>query len=163
MLRYAILPRRQYHSTGPTFIMKTSLLPAECCASPAWKSFQHRLTVTKRIPLSIGAPGFGSTPRPAGGRRSPAGVSPACMSRYLKGRGQGMSYRIRSGAGRDPYRLTAKYAGTCAKCGGSFSVGDSIFYYPNGRKAYSGKCADEAQADFRSCASDEAFYNGSAS
>jgi hypothetical protein len=71
-----------------------------------------------------------------------------------------MSYRRYSGAARDPYRLTARYAGVCAKCGEAFKAGDSIFYYPNGKKAYSGKCAEAAEADFNSCRFDEAVYTG---
>jgi hypothetical protein len=62
---------------------------------------------------------------------------------------------------RDPFRMTAKYSGTCAKCGEAFKAGESIFYYPNGKKAYSGKCADDAQGDFSACSFDEAQYNGS--
>ncbi|MFA5376763.1 MAG: hypothetical protein WC455_13525 [Dehalococcoidia bacterium] len=67
---------------------------------------------------------------------------------------------MRYNRGRDPYWLSAKYAGTCAKCGTPFKVGDQIFYYPNTRKAYGDKCAEEASRDFASCAADEAVYNG---
>ena len=71
-----------------------------------------------------------------------------------------MAYRRYSTAARDPFRLTSRYAGTCAKCGEAFKAGDSIFYYPNGKKAYAGKCAEEAQADFNSCLADERMNGG---
>lgn len=61
---------------------------------------------------------------------------------------------------RDPYWLEAKYAGVCSHCLKPFKTGERIFYYPNVKKAYSGKCADDAAADFASFAGDEASYNG---
>jgi hypothetical protein len=73
---------------------------------------------------------------------------------------ENMSYRNYP---RDPFWLSAKYAGVCKKCGEAFKAGDRIFYYPNGKAAYSGKCADAASADFSSCAGDEAAYNGTGS
>jgi hypothetical protein len=56
--------------------------------------------------------------------------------------------------------MVSKWAGRCAKCGADFNAGELIFYYPNDRKAFSGKCAREAEADFHACAADEAVYNG---
>jgi hypothetical protein len=72
-----------------------------------------------------------------------------------------MVYRNRSGGG-DPHWLIARFAGKCAKCGAGISTGDRVFYYPNGRAAYSGKCAEAAAADFSAAAADERAY-GSAS
>ena len=63
-------------------------------------------------------------------------------------------------ANLDPHWLKAIYAGKCSKCGEAFNPGDRIFYYPNGKSAYSGICAESAAADFSSCAFDEAQYNG---
>lgn len=58
----------------------------------------------------------------------------------------------------DPYWLTARFTGTCAgrTCDHPIRKGDRIFYYPNGRKAYVGPCAEAAAADFDSAAFDEA-------
>lgn len=68
-----------------------------------------------------------------------------------------MAYRNRA---RDPYWLIARYEGTCEKCGERIKAGERIFYYPNARAAYSGKCAEAAAADFNACAFDEAIYHG---
>ena len=69
-----------------------------------------------------------------------------------------MAYR----RGRDPYWLTAKYAGKCAKCGKVISAGERIYYYPNTRTVYCGgdDCGGAAARDFSACAMDEAQYNG---
>lgn len=68
-----------------------------------------------------------------------------------------MAYRT---VARDPFSMVAKYAGTCAGCGEAFKAGERIFYYPNGRKAYSGKCAEKAQLDFNSAMADERGNGG---
>lgn len=60
---------------------------------------------------------------------------------------------------RDPFWLESRFPGTCAKCGAAIKTGERIFYYPNGKKAYSGECAEAASRDFQSCAFDEAQYN----
>jgi hypothetical protein len=65
-----------------------------------------------------------------------------------------MSYRRRKGGG-DPHWLHAIYSGTCAGCGEEFEAGELIFYYPNGRKVFTGKCAEKAAADFAACVADE--------
>jgi hypothetical protein len=61
----------------------------------------------------------------------------------------------------DPYWLTAKFPGQCAKkdCTDQIKKGDSIFYYPRGKKAFVGQCAENAAADFDSCTFDEMVYN----
>ncbi len=59
----------------------------------------------------------------------------------------------------DPYWVTAKYAGKCAGTGQPFKAGDRVFYYPRERKCYAGQAAQAAEADFRSCADDEAFMS----
>ena len=69
-----------------------------------------------------------------------------------------MSYR-RTGRGRDPYWITARYAGTDAK-GRSFKQGERVFYYPNSPKqVLSGEHAEQASRDFEAACQDEAFYN----
>lgn len=60
----------------------------------------------------------------------------------------------------DPYWMTAKFPGKCAKTGEPFKCGERVFYYPRERKAYAGKAAEQAAADFAACAQDEAFANG---
>jgi hypothetical protein len=60
---------------------------------------------------------------------------------------------------RDPFWLESRYAGKCAKCKAPFKAGERIFYYPNGKAAYSGACAEAAAGDFSACAFDEAQYN----
>ena len=62
--------------------------------------------------------------------------------------------------GRDPRTMTARYPGTCAECGEPFAAGAVIFYYPLGRKALSGECADRASREFAAAAADEAFVSG---
>ena len=56
---------------------------------------------------------------------------------------------------RDPFWLAARYAGKCAGCGEPFARGAEVFYYPNGRKTYSGECARAASEDFQSLAAYE--------
>jgi hypothetical protein len=70
-----------------------------------------------------------------------------------------MAYR-RHTQNRDPHWLKAFYAGKCAKCGEAFKAGDDIFYYPNGKAAYSGKCAEAAAGDFAACLADERMNGG---
>ncbi len=60
----------------------------------------------------------------------------------------------------DPYWMNARFASTCGckKCGTEIRKGDRIFYYPNGRHALAGSCAEAAAADFASCMFDERGY-----
>lgn len=61
----------------------------------------------------------------------------------------------------DPYWLDARFASACA-CGNPdhhIRKGDRIFYYPKGKKAFVGPCADANARDFESCVADEDFYN----
>lgn len=60
----------------------------------------------------------------------------------------------------DPYWMTAKYAGNCAKTGAPFKRGDRVFYYPRERKCYAGAAGEAAAADFQAAAEDEAMMNG---
>jgi hypothetical protein len=60
----------------------------------------------------------------------------------------------------DPYWMTAKFPGTCAKTGVPFKRGDRVFYYPRDRKCYVGEAAEAASRDFEACAQDEAFASG---
>lgn len=59
----------------------------------------------------------------------------------------------------DPYWVTARYPGTCAKCGTPFPKGTRVFYYPKGKRLYSEACAVAAANDFEAAAADEAFMN----
>jgi len=59
----------------------------------------------------------------------------------------------------DPYWLTAKYPGVCAKTGQPFKKGDRVFYYPKTRPIYAGAAAEAASADFQSAAADEDTYS----
>lgn len=63
---------------------------------------------------------------------------------------------------RDPYWLTAKYAGHCEGCGTRFGAGTSIFWFPNTRSAYGADCGcgEQRWREFGAAAADEAFYNG---
>lgn len=60
----------------------------------------------------------------------------------------------------DPYWMTAKFPGTCAKTGEPFKRGDRVFYYPRERKCYAGAAGEAAAADFAACAADEEFMTG---
>lgn len=59
----------------------------------------------------------------------------------------------------DPRWLQARYPGECDKCGEPFKKGARIFWYPNGRKAYSGRCAEAAAADFNAIAADDVMMS----
>lgn len=60
----------------------------------------------------------------------------------------------------DPYWMAARFGGACATtgCTDAIKKGDRIFYYPNGRKAFVGSCAENAARDFASCMFDERGY-----
>lgn len=60
----------------------------------------------------------------------------------------------------DPRWIKARYSGTCAKCHEAFGRGADVFYYPKGKKTYSGACADAASRDFAAAVADEDFMNG---
>jgi hypothetical protein len=55
----------------------------------------------------------------------------------------------------DPYWLTAKWPGHCAKCNTPIKAGERAFYYPHERRLYSGECAEQAARDFECAAADE--------
>lgn len=59
----------------------------------------------------------------------------------------------------DPYWMTARFPGKCAKTGEPFAKGARVFRYKSG-ECYAGAAAAAAAADFKSCADDEAFMNG---
>jgi hypothetical protein len=58
----------------------------------------------------------------------------------------------------DPYWMTARFSSTCACGEHQVKKGERIFYYPNGRSAYGGKCAEAASRDFQSARFDEQGY-----
>ncbi len=58
----------------------------------------------------------------------------------------------------DPYWLTTKRAGYCANCAAAIRPGERVFYYPKGKRIFSGECAKRAAADFNCAAADESFY-----
>jgi hypothetical protein len=59
---------------------------------------------------------------------------------------------------RDPYWITARYAGT-DRNGQPFKRGDRVFYYPATRAILAGDAAEQAARDFAAAAFDEALYN----
>lgn len=64
---------------------------------------------------------------------------------------------------RDPYWITARRPGKCAKCGEAIPVGAHGFYIPNSRTLYGAACcgaADEASRRFDAERADEAQYAG---
>jgi hypothetical protein len=64
----------------------------------------------------------------------------------------------RGGRGRDPYWMTAKYAGK-AQDGTPFKKGDKVFYYPATKTILAGAAADKAARDFQAAVDDERQYN----
>lgn len=62
----------------------------------------------------------------------------------------------------DPRWITARYAGICAGrgCEEPIAKGDRIFYYPKGKKAYAGACAEAAARDFADMSEAEAMLGG---
>lgn len=60
----------------------------------------------------------------------------------------------------DPYWMDARFGGTCGSkgCTDEIKKGDRIFYYPNGRSALVGACAEAAARDFASCMFDEGSF-----
>jgi hypothetical protein len=63
---------------------------------------------------------------------------------------------------RDPRWLTARFASACA-CGDRshrIERGERVFYYPIGKRAYVGACAERNARDFESCVFDESAYVG---
>jgi len=64
----------------------------------------------------------------------------------------------RGSRGRDPYWMTAKYAGK-AKDGTPFKKGDKVFYYPSTKSILAGEAADRAAEEFQGAVDDERLYN----
>jgi len=58
----------------------------------------------------------------------------------------------------DPYWLTARYPGKCAKCGRAFTKGTDIFRYKDGT-IYADTCAEAASREFEAAAADEDLYS----
>ena len=65
----------------------------------------------------------------------------------------------RSGRGRDPYLMKAKYAGTDAK-GLAYKKGEEVLYYPNDKLILAGANKDKAWREFQAARDDEAFMGG---
>jgi len=57
----------------------------------------------------------------------------------------------------DPRWITAKFPGKCSKCGEAIHKGNSIFYYPIGKRVYVNECAEKASRDFHSMVADESM------
>jgi hypothetical protein len=57
----------------------------------------------------------------------------------------------------DPYWLTAKWAGTCVRCGAHIKRGDKAYYYPRDRALYcaSDSCGEKASREFAAYKQDE--------
>lgn len=49
----------------------------------------------------------------------------------------------------DPREMTARYPGVCAESGKPIKKGDTIIYYPSGKKTYLVGSAPKAEAGFR--------------
>jgi hypothetical protein len=65
---------------------------------------------------------------------------------------------------RDPFWLTSRFAGKCAKCGAQIRKGDRVFYYPSTRSIFCEKrdeCGPAHSREFDASRSDEAFLGGS--
>ncbi len=64
---------------------------------------------------------------------------------------------------KDPYWMTTKYPGKCAKCGKRINRGDQVFYYPRTKALFCNNddCGGAADRDFNSCAFDDAQMSGS--
>jgi hypothetical protein len=64
--------------------------------------------------------------------------------------------------GKDPYWMSARFPGKCARCGKEIKKGEQIFYYPNTRAVYcdGDNCGGQEARDFAAAASDENIYNG---
>ena len=62
----------------------------------------------------------------------------------------------------DPRWITAKFTSKCSKCGQSIQTGESIFYYPLGKKVLckGDDCSGQASREFDACAFDEAQETG---
>jgi len=62
----------------------------------------------------------------------------------------------------DPYWLTAKYAGTCRRCGRPIRPGEHVFYYPKTKSVYCSEpgCGEKESNSFHEAVQDEDFYNG---
>lgn len=62
----------------------------------------------------------------------------------------------------DPRWITARFASSCGKCGGTITKGERIFYYPATKRALGAKCgcAEDAAGEFAAAAADEAFMSG---
>ena len=58
----------------------------------------------------------------------------------------------------DPYWTSARFNSTCP-CGDKIEKGESIFYYPKGKKAYCAECGESESARFEGAALDEYLYN----
>lgn len=59
---------------------------------------------------------------------------------------------------RDPFWLTAKYAGVDVD-GKPFKKGEKVFYYPNNRTFLTGAKAEKASREFEAARQDEVMYN----
>jgi hypothetical protein len=57
----------------------------------------------------------------------------------------------------DPYWITARYAGACARCHQPIRAGERAFYYPKGKVLYcqASACGEQCAAEFQSAAQDE--------
>ena len=74
-----------------------------------------------------------------------------------------MEHRHFNRYGGDPFWLTAKFSGKCARksCGRVIPAGGRAFYYPRTKALYcdSPGCGQAESSSFESAAADEFFYN----
>lgn len=71
-------------------------------------------------------------------------------------------YRPARSYSRDPRWLTARYPGTCRRCGRPIARGARAYYYPSDKSLYcdADGCGGACERDFRSMAMDEELYGG---
>jgi rRNA maturation endonuclease Nob1 len=59
---------------------------------------------------------------------------------------------------RDPKIMKARFNSTCRGCNSQIKKGETLYYWPIGKKAYCATCGDPYYRDFIESAQDEMFY-----
>ena len=59
----------------------------------------------------------------------------------------------------DPKKMAAKFSGTCPTCKKPICKGETITYWPIGKKAYHYACSESDYVRFLDSARDESTYN----
>lgn len=61
---------------------------------------------------------------------------------------------------KDPYWITARRSGLCAKCDAFVHPGDRVFYWPTTRDVHCAPCGDTSERRFVAEVQDEDFMGG---